>query len=61
MFPPSQTLFELLPLLLLQCWCGDDDYDRHGKISEAKCDYPCTGDESQDCGGFYALSVYSTY
>ena len=44
-------------LFPLQCWCGDS-YDVHGK-SKA-CDYQCEGDSTQKCGGYNALSVYST-
>ncbi|CAN0429880.1 unnamed protein product, partial [Hapterophycus canaliculatus] len=40
-----------------QCWCGDAsiDYEFHG---EADCDYECSGDATQTCGGFEAVSVY---
>ncbi|CAN0056146.1 unnamed protein product [Ectocarpus sp. 6 AP-2014] len=39
-----------------ECWCGDNvDYDANG---EGVCDMACSGDSSQTCGGFYAMSVY---
>ncbi|CAM9748181.1 unnamed protein product [Pylaiella littoralis] len=43
-----------------ECWCEDTvelKYERHG--DNAICDYPCTGDESETCGGFDAFSLYS--
>ena len=42
-----------------QCWCGSDsDYDRHGPTTV--CDFDCTGDSSETCGGRNAMSVYSS-
>lgn len=40
-----------------ECWCGDatDIPDVYG---EATCDDPCSGDDSERCGGHWALSVY---
>ncbi len=40
-----------------ECWCGAEDsaYDTYGP---GTCDYPCSGDDSQICGGYYAMSVY---
>jgi hypothetical protein len=39
------------------CLCGN----RYGKYGAANnCDYPCTGDRSQMCGGYNANSVYGT-
>ena len=43
----------------MQCWCGEDgiDFDRHGT---ATCDFPCAGDSSETCGGYFAFSLCST-
>eukprot|EP00904_Undaria_pinnatifida_P009184 jgi/Undpi1/5396/HiC_scaffold_2.g00677.m1 len=43
-----------------ECWCGDASYDIHGEISNDFCSYPCEGNADTMCGGFYAISVYST-
>ncbi|CAM9199998.1 unnamed protein product [Ectocarpus sp. 12 AP-2014] len=41
-----------------ECWCGNNDaYDTNGV---AVCDMECAGDASDICGGFFAMSVYST-
>ncbi|CAM9509059.1 unnamed protein product [Ectocarpus sp. 4 AP-2014] len=41
-----------------ECWCGNNDaYDANGA---AACDMECSGDASDICGGFFAMSVYST-
>ncbi|CAM9715370.1 unnamed protein product, partial [Ectocarpus fasciculatus] len=39
-----------------QCWCGDanTDFEADGT---AECDYACSGDESEICGGFDAMTV----
>lgn len=41
-----------------ECWCsmeGGLDYERHG---EGVCEYPCTGDENESCGGYDAFDLY---
>lgn len=40
-----------------ECWC-DNKYGKYGPATEAECDTPCTGDESQKCGGNYRNSIY---
>eukprot|EP00904_Undaria_pinnatifida_P003872 jgi/Undpi1/13486/HiC_scaffold_8.g03145.m1 len=42
----------------LECWCGASgiEYDRHGA---GVCNFDCTGDSSEICGGRNAMSVYS--
>lgn len=39
-----------------QCWCGDDDYDKHGESTS--CTMACSGDSSETCGGRNSMSVY---
>ncbi|CAM9907593.1 unnamed protein product, partial [Ectocarpus fasciculatus] len=40
------------------CWCGsaDANYALHGESTE--CNYSCSGDADQICGGFDAANVY---
>ncbi|CAM9258580.1 unnamed protein product [Ectocarpus sp. 4 AP-2014] len=43
----------------IECWCTNEvdlDYARHG--AGAQCNYDCTGDESESCGGFDAFDLY---
>ncbi|CAB1116410.1 unnamed protein product [Ectocarpus sp. CCAP 1310/34] len=41
-----------------ECWCGNNaDYAVYGEVT---CDMECTGDSSATCGGFNAMSFYST-
>ncbi|CAM9558287.1 unnamed protein product [Ectocarpus sp. 12 AP-2014] len=42
-----------------ECFCGGSSTDllEHGESSA--CNYECSGDSDQACGGFYAMSVYS--
>ncbi|CAM9274851.1 unnamed protein product [Laminaria digitata] len=42
-----------------ECWCGDS-FDLYGPFPENLCSFPCQGDAQQECGGLFALSVYST-
>lgn len=39
------------------CLCGDS-YGRYGQADN--CDYACTGDPAQTCGGYSANAVYAT-
>jgi hypothetical protein len=41
------------------CFCGND-YRRLGQLDESACNVQCTGDQSQNCGGSWANSVYAT-
>lgn len=47
----------MLGVVDTQCWCGNS-FDKHGSLDESACQYRCAGDESQNCGGRNALSVY---
>lgn len=40
-----------------QCWCGSgaSDIYQHGFTT---CDYPCSGDNTEVCGGYLATSLY---
>lgn len=41
-----------------QCFCGSSlEYVR--PITESKCDYPCTGNNTQMCGGYGYMSFFS--
>ncbi|CAM9261415.1 unnamed protein product [Pylaiella littoralis] len=41
-----------------ECWCGGDETD-HVQHGEAEvCDFECSGDASQICGGKWAMNVY---
>ena len=43
-----------------ECYCGNSGYGRHGPRDESECKYPCKGDHTQICGGYYVISVYDT-
>ena len=43
-----------------ECFCGFT-YDTHGIISQSRCNFLCPGDNSQSCGGNWALDVYKTF
>uniref|UniRef100_A0A1I8G3G0 WSC domain-containing protein n=1 Tax=Macrostomum lignano TaxID=282301 RepID=A0A1I8G3G0_9PLAT len=42
----------------MQCFCGSS-YGRFGISNEADCNYPCSGNSSQVCGGRWRNSVFS--
>ncbi|CAM9479316.1 unnamed protein product [Choristocarpus tenellus] len=40
------------------CWWNNNKWKKHGKISNDKCDIPCSGQNSKTCGGTLALEVF---
>ena len=40
-----------------ECWC-DQQYGKHGKADDARCNKPCGGNRAQTCGGDLVNSVY---
>ncbi|XP_038064858.1 uncharacterized protein LOC119735224 [Patiria miniata] len=42
-----------------ECWCGNDNYDKHGKEPDSDCKYVCPGNNNQICGGSWRISVYT--
>lgn len=41
-----------------ECWCGSSIRDDAVRLPESLCDSNCQGNESQSCGGSWAISVY---
>ena len=42
-----------------ECWCGSTDPTEEQFAPAADCDQPCSGDESQFCGGSCRMNVYT--
>merc|ERR1712050_101326 len=41
-----------------ECWCGNDYPSHDLKRSTASCNKPCSGDDSQLCGGSWRINIY---
>jgi len=41
-----------------ECWCGNDAPPEDRIVDMAECDYSCSGDSSQTCGGYWRMNVY---
>lgn len=41
-----------------ECWCGDEPADGSGLAPLEDCNYACTGDATEACGGSRRLSLY---
>lgn len=43
----------------LKCFCGGSgaEYDKLGTLSSSDCDYECTNNDEETCGGYYAIQV----
>lgn len=41
-----------------QCFCGGQDAD-YDSLGEDVCDFACSGDSSQTCGGYYTVEVFA--
>lgn len=42
-----------------ECFCSND-FSAFGELPQEECDTACTGESSRNCGGYWALSVYTT-
>ncbi|XP_041480129.1 uncharacterized protein LOC121427676 [Lytechinus variegatus] len=42
------------------CFCGDENYDEHGSVSDGDCNQQCAGDSSEYCGASWRNSIYMT-
>ncbi|XP_026809559.1 uncharacterized protein LOC113551491 [Rhopalosiphum maidis] len=43
-----------------ECWCGNQKPLKSAKVENVNCDTPCSGDNSQLCGGGWKMAMYST-
>ena len=42
-----------------QCFCGNTAPSEDLKLEEAQCQDACSGDQSEICGGFWTINIYS--
>lgn len=43
-----------------ECWCGNSVAPEATLLSDSsQCNYPCAGDSTQVCGGWYTLNLYN--
>eukprot|EP00752_Nemacystus_decipiens_P013406 g11871.t1 len=46
-----------------ECWCGsgtpEETYELYGELDDSECDFECTGVATENCGGFFAMTVYA--
>ena len=43
-----------------ECWCGNDEPPRDKYTSPARCNMPCSGDNTTMCGAGSTLNLYKT-
>ena len=41
-----------------QCYCGNTDPNEELKLEESQCQDPCSGDQNEICGGYWAINIY---
>ncbi|EQK98802.1 hypothetical protein G6O67_001524 [Ophiocordyceps sinensis] len=41
-----------------ECWCSQTLSGISAKLDDARCDFPCEGDQDTSCGGSLKLAVY---
>ena len=42
-----------------ECFCGaSENATRHGKVADYECNYNCSGNTEEMCGGFYRCSLW---
>ena len=44
----------------VSCYCGNVQPPLSKFVPYEQCNFPCTGDESEMCGGMYKTNIYST-
>ena len=52
-----QTLL-ITEWLSSQCYCGNTDPNEELKLEESQCQDPCSGDQNEICGGYWAINIY---
>lgn len=43
-----------------ECLCGNQQPSNLLKIEDSNCNFPCSGDTNQFCGGRWKMGIYST-
>lgn len=43
-----------------ECFCGNTIADDVVKLPDPQCNYKCSGDPKQICGGYFTISIYET-
>lgn len=43
-----------------QCFCGNS-YGRYGRAAAKECNYKCSGNARQNCGGYWRNSIYKLH
>ena len=42
-----------------ECFCGaSENATRHGKVADDECNYNCSGNTEEMCGGYYRCSLW---
>lgn len=43
-----------------ECFCGNVISAESVKLSDPQCNYKCSGDAKQLCGGYFTISIFET-
>lgn len=43
-----------------ECFCGNVIPEESVKLSDPQCNYKCSGDAKQLCGGYFTISIFET-
>lgn len=43
-----------------ECFCGNSIPDDTVKLPDPECNYKCSGDQKQLCGGYFTINVFET-
>lgn len=43
-----------------ECFCGNTLPEENRKVPDPECNYKCSGDQKQICGGYFTINVYET-
>lgn len=43
-----------------ECFCGNSISEDAIKLPDPECNYKCSGDSKQLCGGYFTISIFET-
>lgn len=43
-----------------ECFCGHSMPEHTIKLADPECNYKCSGDSKQLCGGYFTISIFET-
>lgn len=56
----SLHICDFIHVFRTECFCGNSIPDNTVKLPDPECNYKCSGDTKQLCGGYFTISIFET-